>query len=150
MKLTMEVEDRKGMLAAVSAKIADINTNIKNMEARTGDDQHARIDVTIEISDLKHLEKVIKSLRGSGRRAGSRAGGSGGGGRARPGLSVTAMTSISTRASFGRRATCTVARAGYGSREVASVDLVHRRRSRSCPRERPSCAPRRRRSARRL
>jgi GTP diphosphokinase / guanosine-3',5'-bis(diphosphate) 3'-diphosphatase len=63
-KLTMEVEDRKGLLAAVSAKIAGINTNIKNMEARTGEDQHARIDVTIEISDLKHLEKVIKSLRG--------------------------------------------------------------------------------------
>ena len=60
----MEVEDRKGVLAAVSAKIADINTNIKNMEARTGDAQNARIDVTIEISDLKHLEKVIKSLRG--------------------------------------------------------------------------------------
>jgi hypothetical protein len=34
-KLTMEVEDRKGLLAAVSAKIADINTNIKNMDART-------------------------------------------------------------------------------------------------------------------
>jgi GTP pyrophosphokinase len=63
-KLTMEVEDRKGLLAAVSAKIAGINTNIKNMEARTDDSQHARIDVTIEISDLKHLEKVIKSLRG--------------------------------------------------------------------------------------
>jgi GTP pyrophosphokinase len=63
-KLTMEVEDRKGLLAAVSARIAGINTNIKNMEARTGEDQNARIDVTIEISDLKHLEKVIKSLRG--------------------------------------------------------------------------------------
>ena len=63
-KLTMAVEDRKGLLAAVSAKIAGINTNIKNMEARTGDDTHARIDVTIEISDLKHLEKVIKLLRG--------------------------------------------------------------------------------------
>jgi len=61
-KLTMEVEDRKGVLAAVSAKIADINTNIKNMEARTGEDG-ARIDMTVEISDLKHLEKVIKSLR---------------------------------------------------------------------------------------
>jgi GTP pyrophosphokinase len=60
----MEVEDRKGLLAAVSARIAGINTNIKNMEARTGDSQNARIDVTIEISDLKHLEKVIKSLRG--------------------------------------------------------------------------------------
>jgi guanosine-3',5'-bis(diphosphate) 3'-pyrophosphohydrolase len=61
-KLTMEVEDRKGVLAAVSARVADINTNIKNMEARTGEDG-ARIDMTIEISDLKHLEKVIKSLR---------------------------------------------------------------------------------------
>jgi len=63
-KLTMEVEDRKGLLAAVSAKIADINTNIKNMEAHTDDDRRARIDMTVEISDLKHLEKVIKSLRG--------------------------------------------------------------------------------------
>jgi GTP diphosphokinase / guanosine-3',5'-bis(diphosphate) 3'-diphosphatase len=63
-KLTMEVEDRKGLLAAVSAKIADINTNIKNMEAHTDEGQHARIDMTVEIRDLKHLEKVIKSLRG--------------------------------------------------------------------------------------
>jgi len=62
-KLTMEVEDRQGVLAAVSAKIADINTNIKNMEAHAGDDQHARIDMTVEISDMKHLEKVMKSLR---------------------------------------------------------------------------------------
>ena len=62
-KLTMEVEDRKGLLAAVSARVADINTNIKNMEARTDEAQHARIDMTVEISDLKHLEKVIKSLR---------------------------------------------------------------------------------------
>ncbi len=63
-KLTMEVEDRKGLLAAVSAKIANINTNIKNMEARTDEGAHARIDVTVEINDLKHLEKVIKSLKG--------------------------------------------------------------------------------------
>jgi len=63
-RLTMEVEDRKGLLAAVSARIANINTNIKNMEAHTDDDRRARIDVTVEISDLKHLEKVIKSLRG--------------------------------------------------------------------------------------
>ncbi|PWT81333.1 MAG: GTP pyrophosphokinase [Blastocatellia bacterium] len=62
-KLTMEVEDRKGLLAAVSARVADINTNIKNMEARTDEDHRARIDMTVEISDLKHLEKVIKSLR---------------------------------------------------------------------------------------
>jgi GTP pyrophosphokinase len=63
-RLTMDVEDRKGVLAAVSAKIADINTNIRNMEARTGDDDHrARIDVTVEISDVQHLDKVIKALK---------------------------------------------------------------------------------------
>jgi len=62
-KLVMEVEDRKGVLAAVSARIADINTNITNMEARTDDDHRARIDVTLEISDLKHLERVMSSLR---------------------------------------------------------------------------------------
>jgi GTP diphosphokinase / guanosine-3',5'-bis(diphosphate) 3'-diphosphatase len=63
-KLTMEVEDRRGLLAAVSARIADVNSNIKNMEARTDDTKHARIDVTLEISDMNHLEKVIKSLKG--------------------------------------------------------------------------------------
>jgi glycine cleavage system regulatory protein len=34
-RLTMQVEDRKGMLAEISAKVSDINTNITNMQART-------------------------------------------------------------------------------------------------------------------
>jgi GTP pyrophosphokinase len=63
-RLTMHVEDRKGMLAEISAKVSDINTNITNMEARTGDDQQARIDMTVEIRDVKHLDKVIKSIKG--------------------------------------------------------------------------------------
>ena len=62
-RLTMQVEDRKGMLAEISAKVSDINTNITNMQARTGDDQQARIDMTVEIRDLKHLDKVIKSIK---------------------------------------------------------------------------------------
>jgi guanosine-3',5'-bis(diphosphate) 3'-pyrophosphohydrolase len=62
-RLTMEVEDRKGILAELSAKIASINTNITNMEATTGD-RRGRIEMTIEIKDVKHLEKVIKSIRG--------------------------------------------------------------------------------------
>jgi GTP pyrophosphokinase len=44
--------------------VSDINTNITNMEARTGDDQQARIDMTVEIKDVKHLEKVIRSIKG--------------------------------------------------------------------------------------
>ena len=63
-RLTMQVEDRKGMLAEISAKVSDINTNITNMQARTGDDQQARIDMTVEIRDVKHLDKVIKSIKG--------------------------------------------------------------------------------------
>jgi GTP pyrophosphokinase len=64
-RLTMQVEDRRGMLAEISAKVSDINTNITNMEARTGTggDQQARIDMTVEIKDVKHLERVIKSIK---------------------------------------------------------------------------------------
>jgi guanosine-3',5'-bis(diphosphate) 3'-pyrophosphohydrolase len=61
-RLTLQVEDRKGILADVSAKIAGIDTNIKTLEATTHE-RAGRIDMTVEISDLKHLQKVIKSLR---------------------------------------------------------------------------------------
>jgi GTP pyrophosphokinase len=61
-RLSIQVEDRKGILADVSSKIAGINTNIRNVEASTTD-QMGRIDMTVEISDVKHLQKVIKSLR---------------------------------------------------------------------------------------
>jgi GTP pyrophosphokinase len=63
-RLTVQVEDRRGMLAAVSTKVAGINTNITNVEAHTGEGQRGEINMTVEIRDLKHLEKVIKSLRG--------------------------------------------------------------------------------------
>ena len=62
-RLTMQVEDRRGILADVSAKVADINTNITSVEATTDQDKGGRIDMTVEISDVKHLEKVVKSLK---------------------------------------------------------------------------------------
>ena len=61
--LALVVEDRKGLLAEISAKIADVNTNITNIEAKTHDGHLDRMDMTLEIRDLKHLEKVLKSLR---------------------------------------------------------------------------------------
>jgi GTP pyrophosphokinase len=64
-RLTMQVEDRKGMIAELSSRIADINTNIINLEASSASaEHHARIDMTVEIQDMKHLEKVMKSIRG--------------------------------------------------------------------------------------
>jgi GTP diphosphokinase / guanosine-3',5'-bis(diphosphate) 3'-diphosphatase len=62
-RLSIQVEDRKGILADISAKIAGIDTNIKNVEATSNGDNRGNIRMTVEISDMKHLEKVIKSLR---------------------------------------------------------------------------------------
>lgn len=61
--LALSVEDRKGLLAEISSKIADDNTNISSIEAKTQDGHLGRIDITLEIRDVKHLDKVLKSLR---------------------------------------------------------------------------------------
>ncbi len=62
-RLTIEVEDRRGMLAAISSKVSAINTNIRTMEATTNQEQ-GFIDMTVEIQDLKHLEKVLRAVKG--------------------------------------------------------------------------------------
>ncbi|HVR41916.1 MAG TPA: bifunctional (p)ppGpp synthetase/guanosine-3',5'-bis(diphosphate) 3'-pyrophosphohydrolase [Thermoanaerobaculia bacterium] len=59
--LEVVIEDRTGMLARVVSQIANLKTNIRNIEARTADGRGA-IDLTVEISDLRHLEKVIKGI----------------------------------------------------------------------------------------
>jgi GTP pyrophosphokinase len=61
--LKLAVEDRKGLLAEISAKIADINTNITSVEARSEDGHLDHIAMTVEIHDVKHLQKVLKSIR---------------------------------------------------------------------------------------
>ncbi len=63
-KLSVSTEDRQGMLAALTSAIADIKTNIRDARANVFDDGSAQIDITIEISDLKHLERVISALKG--------------------------------------------------------------------------------------
>jgi GTP pyrophosphokinase len=62
-RLKISVEDRKGILADVSSRIADINTNIRDVEATVGTDHRGSIRMTVEISDVKHLEKVMKSIK---------------------------------------------------------------------------------------
>jgi len=61
-KLTLFTADRQGMLADVTSAISDVHSNIQNIEARTGDSR-AMIDVTLDIVDVQHLEKVVSSLR---------------------------------------------------------------------------------------
>jgi GTP pyrophosphokinase len=61
-KLTVFCDDRPAMLKQMTAVISDHDTNIRTIEARTADSQ-ATIDVVIEIQDVKHLERLILSLR---------------------------------------------------------------------------------------
>jgi GTP pyrophosphokinase len=62
-RLRISVEDRRGILADVSSRIADIDTNIRDVEATVGEDMRGSIRMTVEISDLKHLERVMKSIK---------------------------------------------------------------------------------------
>ncbi|MFB3920770.1 MAG: bifunctional (p)ppGpp synthetase/guanosine-3',5'-bis(diphosphate) 3'-pyrophosphohydrolase [Terriglobia bacterium] len=61
-KLSMFTADRQGLLADVTSVISDGHSNIQNLETRTDDDK-AHIDLTLDIVDLEHLEKIISSLR---------------------------------------------------------------------------------------
>jgi GTP pyrophosphokinase len=60
--LTIVTEDRPGMLAEIAAAISEVRSNILNVEARTSDER-GTIDITVEIPDMKHLERVIASVR---------------------------------------------------------------------------------------
>ena len=61
-KLTLQCDDRAGMLKQITAVISDTNTNIRNIEARTASGR-ANIDVVLDIADLKHLENIINGVR---------------------------------------------------------------------------------------
>ena len=61
--LGIQVEDRRGILADVTSRIAGLKTNVLKVEA-TSSDHHGRISVSMEISDLKHLQRIIKVIRG--------------------------------------------------------------------------------------
>jgi len=61
--LMIQVQDRKGMLADVTGCIAEKQINIRKVEATANETQRGRIRVTIEISDLKHLQRTVKVVR---------------------------------------------------------------------------------------
>jgi GTP pyrophosphokinase len=57
------MEDRQGILARVISAVANLKTNIRQMETRTAEGK-AMTELMLEIADLKHLEKVIRSIGG--------------------------------------------------------------------------------------
>jgi GTP pyrophosphokinase len=61
--MSVNVEDRPGMLADITSIIASSNTDIRNIESKNFESKKANIEITLSINDLKHLEKVIRSIR---------------------------------------------------------------------------------------
>ena len=58
--LTIQVEDRRGILADVTSRIADIKINLRKVEAISSGGSHGWISITLDITDLKHLQRVVK------------------------------------------------------------------------------------------
>jgi len=62
-KLLAVTENRTGMIAGITSAISDMKTGIRDARASIGTDNHGRIEVTVEVFDVKHLDKVIRAIR---------------------------------------------------------------------------------------
>jgi guanosine-3',5'-bis(diphosphate) 3'-pyrophosphohydrolase len=62
MELDVVVDARPGLLADLTNAIAGEGSNIRSIEARS-EDRQGYVSVALEISDLKHLEKILTRLR---------------------------------------------------------------------------------------
>ncbi len=62
-KISVRTEDKPGLLAGVSSSISAAEANITHAEAITGaEDKAAILNFTIDIKDIDHLNRVIKSI----------------------------------------------------------------------------------------
>lgn len=60
--LLATTENRTGMLAGITNAIADIKTSIRDARANVSKDDIGLIEVTVEVHDKKHLDKVISAI----------------------------------------------------------------------------------------
>lgn len=61
-EIEIELIDRVGLLKDISAKIADIKTNIRAAKIRTLRDKSALINLVVDIADVQHLNKVLATV----------------------------------------------------------------------------------------
>jgi guanosine-3',5'-bis(diphosphate) 3'-pyrophosphohydrolase len=62
-RLAIAIEDRQGILAEITSAISNLKTNIRESRS-SADGSQGTVEVTIDISDLKHLHKVVQVLKG--------------------------------------------------------------------------------------
>lgn len=56
-------EDRKGLFSDISRACEDLDIHIAGVNAKSGKDQIINITMSLTISDTKHMEKLLRSLR---------------------------------------------------------------------------------------
>lgn len=62
-RLEIYTEDRKGILAGITNAISNVGTNIVNAHADTVQGRYGHIQVTVEVADTAHLEKVMNVIK---------------------------------------------------------------------------------------
>ena len=62
-QLLATTENRTGMLAGITNAIADIKTGIRDARAKVSKDDIGMIEVTVEVYDKKHLDKVVGAIQ---------------------------------------------------------------------------------------
>ena len=61
--LSISTENRPGVLADITAAVSELKTNIANVQARTVESYYGDIDITVEVRDVVHLDKIIQFLK---------------------------------------------------------------------------------------
>src|ERR1051325_339548 len=64
LKLLAITENRTGMIAGITGAISDMKTGIRDARASVSPDERGHIEVTVEVFDVKHLDRVIGSIKG--------------------------------------------------------------------------------------
>ena len=61
-RLLVTTENRTGMLAGITNAIAEIKTGIRDASANVSRDDKGLIEVTVEVFDKKHLDRVVSAI----------------------------------------------------------------------------------------
>ena len=62
-RLSVEVNDRPGLLAAMTTAVSDKGGDIRRAEARTYDDRPGTVDLVVRVRDLDHLNTLVRSVK---------------------------------------------------------------------------------------
>jgi GTP diphosphokinase / guanosine-3',5'-bis(diphosphate) 3'-diphosphatase len=63
-KISVITENRQGVLADLTQAVSNIKTNIRESYARVSEEGRGVIGFTTDIYDAKHLDRVMKAIRG--------------------------------------------------------------------------------------